>query len=769
MCHVATAEFVKAVEDAVAKGIKINRKLAHSIITGPTGSGKSSLVRRLLSLPFIKFSKSTGVAEGIMTIQMGELNPTTFHSATAVGSDAWEELQYELSLVNQMGQTSAPVPANSQSPADPTSSASAEAQPAAAEVVKSKPRESKGFKIVQFFRRKGKSARFGKRSQLSSPSSPEVVKRETVTVIAISSENIVSVIKKYGFDAVMKYFKQTSTLYLRDTGGQVEFQEMLPLLIYGPSIFIFVFRADLDFQSKLRFEYRESEGKSLNSYTSSITTEEALLQCLASVYAMDTSEKDVIKTHKSLVLIVGTHIDQLGSLEEQKQKIHQLNQHIHSVITKNGFRDLVQYADESSSSVMFPVDNSSESDEGFRAIRYQINSLVSHREEFAIDYPVKYLLVSLDLQHVKKTFLSLEEFKVLAAKHSIVGDEIFPLLQFLHLRVGVIRYYNVDGLRDIIVLEPQVLFNSVTTLIVKTFSCEALADREVKEYKEKGVLAASAFESVLSTVSEPRPHSPRALSASPVADVLPSRHGEQSQEEAKRGILPASAFEAIRARDLLSPKKFLQLLVQLRIIAPFPTAGDQEEKYFIPCVLNHVPESSLGDHPHTDVCPLAVQFLCQHCPKGVFGVLVTHLMAPEPSRSSHGITTTFTLMQDKIFKDQVFFAVRCTGVRDMISLKVLISHLEVRFFPGSLEYRSLSLGAVCEAVREVIQARVDESLQDLHYNRGKLEPSVCFRCESCSELHPVFEGISFKFTATRTTKPAACHCKQGAGTMKVNI
>ena len=167
-----SAEFLKAVDDAVAKGIKINRKLAHSVITGPTGSGKSSLVRRLLRQPFIKFSKSTGVAEGVMTVHMGELNPTTFHSATAVGSDAWEELQYEVSLVNQMGQRSPPVPADTQSSADPTPSASAEAQPAAAEVVKPKPRWRKGFKFLQFFTRKGKSARAG-----NEPSQPFASRR----------------------------------------------------------------------------------------------------------------------------------------------------------------------------------------------------------------------------------------------------------------------------------------------------------------------------------------------------------------------------------------------------------------------------------------------------------------------------------------------------------------------------------------------------------------------------------------------------------------
>ena len=39
-------------------------------------------------------------------------------------------------------------------------------------------------------------------------------------------------------------------------------------------------------------------------------------------------------------------------------------------------------------------------------------------------------------------------------------------------------------------------------------------------------------------------------------------------------------------------------------------------------------------------------------------------------------------------------------------------------------------------VRRILE-RVDKSLQDLHYNREKLEPCVCFSCESCSELHPV--------------------------------
>ncbi len=131
------------------------------------------------------------------------------------------------------------------------------------------------------------------------------------------------IIEKYGFNRVKKHLKKTSSLYLRDTGGQMEFQEMIALLIVSPSIFFFVFRLDLNLKSKFTVKYRKSPGESLNCYTSSITTEEALLQCLASVYAMDTPDKESVKTHKPLVYIVGTHADQLGS--DATTKIAEIN------------------------------------------------------------------------------------------------------------------------------------------------------------------------------------------------------------------------------------------------------------------------------------------------------------------------------------------------------------------------------------------------------------------------------------------------------------
>ena len=172
----------------------------------------------------------------MVIVDIAEINPTTFHSATAMGSDLWQETHYEVSLVNQMGQSSVTVPVDTQPPVDskPKPSASAEAKPPA-EDVKPKQQESKGLRQPA-----------GSGSDVVLPHQQS--KHGPVSVIAISSKSVLSIIRKYGFDTFKKHLMQTASLYLRDTGGQVEFQEMLPLLIFGPSIFFFVFRADLDFQ-----------------------------------------------------------------------------------------------------------------------------------------------------------------------------------------------------------------------------------------------------------------------------------------------------------------------------------------------------------------------------------------------------------------------------------------------------------------------------------------------------------------------------------------
>ena len=684
-------QFIKAVEDAIAKSGKINRRLAHSIVIGPPGSGKSSLIDRLLKRLRRMIAKSTGVCNSVIIVDIDEINPSSFHAATGLDTETWKEVDYEVSIVNQLGEKSSEKPSTEHADRDQSKDQLTPAKPSQ----QSRKVKSKFLKIISI-RPKKKSPK--------KAASPLPHKKQAVAVIAMSAERVTSIIEKYGFETFRNYLQKTFSLYLRDTGGQVEFQEMLPLLISGPSMFFFVFRADLDFQSKFTVEYRTGESEPLNSYTSSITTEEALLQCLASVYAMDTTGGVRVKTHKPLVFIVGTHIDQLGPSADTK--MIELDQRIDLLIKKNGFQDLVQYADKNQKRVFFPVDNTSESDEAFKKIRSNVNSLIYGRDEFVIEYPVSYLLLCLDLQNEKRNILTMGDFRALASRHGIEGDVVIHLLQFLHLRIGIVRYYDAEGLRDIVVIEPQVLFNTITDLVVKTFSCKALTSSEVSEFEKKGLFTASGLKSVISS---------------------------------------SALSREIASGDSISVDKFVQLLVHLRIITPFTAAKDQEMKYFIPCVLNHVPEST-EEALKTDILPLAVKFQCNHSPKGVFGVLVSYLLTPNVDNAS---ALKFLLMKEKIFKDQVSFEVDFSGE---VSLTIYSSHLEINFFPYSSEDSILSIEEVCCSLREILEESIRSSLRDLHYSEERVQPKMCFKCQDCPELHPVTKGKEFHRISCSVTR-----------------
>ena len=661
-------DFIADIAKATMNDDKISRKLAHGMLVGPTGSGKSSLMDRLLGRRKRRFSPSTGVAEPVVVVNV-DLNPSTFHSVVVQEDDNWDEaesnkwneVERDESFIRQMGKDS--IISTSQ---QPTASA-------------------------------GKPVTSLPPDKVDQPDATTHTRKQHVRPITKSSIRSIinrSVKKCGGYKKLRRFLKKSFSLYLRDTGGQVEFQEMIPLLIFGPSIFFFVFRLDRDFKKKFEVKYRKSPGESLNCYTSSITTEEAFLQFLASVDAMNMPSEIGVETHKPLVFVIGTHKDKLG--ESAAEEIAERNKELDDLIKdpKFGFRDLIQYANKDKGQVMFTVNNDSDSDEDFKLIRSTVNNFIRGRDEFSIDYPIRYLLFCLELQNLNRKVLSFDECKVMAASYGIEEGQLSHLLQFLHLRIGVIRYFDKDGIRHIVICKPEVLFNKVTDLIVKTFSSGApLRDTERDDFKEKGIITAS----VLSTVI-------------------------------RKGDIP--------------PEVFLQLLVHLRIATKFSKSGKQdgEDEFFLPCVLNHISECT--ESLPTTVMPLAVKFQCKHCPKGLFGVLITHLMTPDLSEGATSDTTTFTLMQDKIFKDQVSFEVVSPGAQDIMTLKLYPSHLEVKFFPELSEDRETSIAEVCSNVRRIVETSISRSLHDLHYNESRVKATLCFSCdhENCSDLHPVVKG-----------------------------
>ena len=553
---------VREVVEAISNKEEIERIIAHIMLIGFPGTGKTSLMDRLLGISR-KVYTSTGVCGSVVVVDVSFNDPTSLKAAVVLNFEdsTWQRVECKDSFLIQLQKC--------------------------AELAQ---QQSTGL------------------DELAEQTTSLIPQKDSSLIPDILEQAVSSVLKNHKYES-LKDIKMSSSIYMRDTGGQVEFQEILTILINGPSIFFFVFNASIPINEPLTINYRNGAGEILNEYSSSISTQQALIQNLASISAMQTSESVTIDMHKPPVFIVGTHIDQLGP--DADNKIAAINKDLDELITQNGFDCLVEYENVGDKSVIFTVDNSkSPADTNFKKIRSRVNKVITENKTFSIKYPVSYLLFCLELQDISKSVLTREEFDKIAATYGIRGDkDVKRLLDFLHHRIGIIRYYDVDGLRHLVVKEPQVLFNKLTELIVKTFpSSYALSRDELKEFT-KGILEASVFERILST------------------------------------------------KDEMTAGEFRRILEHLHIIVPFKDKKGIM-KLFIPAVLNHVAEMAEEDM-RTDIPPLAVAFKCHHCPKGLFSMLVAHLMVLDGStKEGKERTFDFQLLDEKMFKDQVFFAIR---------------------------------------------------------------------------------------------------------------
>ena len=404
-------------------------------------------------------------------------------------------------------------------------------------------------------------------------------------------------------------------------------------------------------------------------------------------------------------------------------KIKGLNQHLHSLLLKNGYRDLVQYCNAEKNEVMFTVDNMSDNDQDFNRIRSRVTDFLKYRNEFQVQYSLSYPLFCKDLLSRKKHVFTLNECRSMAAVYGITGDQVISLLCFLHSRIGIIQYFNVEGLNHLVIKEPQVLFKKITDLIIETFSCPALKDTEREVYKKRGIISKSCAEIVLN----------------------------------KMGIFKASKIEnVVEAGEDITSNDFLKLLVYLRIVAPFhATQGSPlENKFFIPCILSHASEAD--NNKSATVLPLGITFERQHCPKGIFGTLVTHIITPESDIRNEYPQTKFELKT--VFKNQVSFYVSIGAEVDEVSIKVNSSHLVVNFFPDLSKDRDVPVGAVCSIVREILEKSIIKSSKDLHYDEKRVRPKMCLRCDSCKEFHEVKKGKNYyKMTCKKAQKTVTNH------------
>ena len=432
------------------------------------------------------------------------------------------------------------------------------------------------------------------------------------------------------WEDVKHMFKDKFKAYLRmeDTGGQPELMDMLPALTVGPGLYLLFLNLEHDLQSRYKVSYCSKEGENSIPVESTYTVEEMFLSALSSIACSNTSTTSgisseeatnpemikILESSKSVAYVVGTHKDKVP-----EQHIVDFDKLLQTIIRSTDFfkKGTVRFWSENK--LVIAMNNMTGGTEEIDEIRKLLGEgMEKHFNKLKI--PVVWLLFSLCLritaeQNKQRTADLNTTCMSLARDFGMSHDETMIALRFLHHHAGVIMYFpDVDELKDLVILDNQIVYDSVTFVILKAMKFKVVGQAAAEKFKETGQF---------------------------LLDDLTKATAEVSG-------------------DHIPPLKLVALLDFLHIIARIlPTPASQpssenspgeEVAYIMPCVLNSASTEELDRYcknaaSKLSAVPIMVHYKCGFVPMGVFPAFIACIIANEH----------FKLIQICIKKNKVQF------------------------------------------------------------------------------------------------------------------
>ena len=513
----------------------------------------------------------------------------------------------------------------------------------------------------------------------------------------------------YFAESMQHFFK--AYLRIEDTGGQPELMDMLPALAISPGLYLLFFNLEWNLKKEFKVYYQHSPGKATTPEESKITLEEMLLSTLSSIScscapanrlkgeeANNSEMHDILDSSKSLVFLVGTHKDKVS-----EEKISELDKDLQCIMNGTDFfdKDLVQFCSEDK--LIVAMNNMDGGVEEVETIKKMLNQAME-RHFKPLSIPAVWLLLNLCLRMNKDRTASMKSVLELSSQFNMSEYETKVALWFLHHHAGVMMYFpNVPILEDLVILDSQVVYDSVTFLILRAMSFDNVGHACSEKFEKSGQFV--------------------------LKDMI-------------------YAMDRVSGGDVIPPKKLIALLKFLHIIAPISdqhtcsSVEEQDEVYLMPCVLRTASKHHL-DAIFSDpgrplhVAPLMIRYKCGFVPLGIFPALIASLI---PNKS-------FRLVQRGMMKNKVQFHHQ--------PLKTLVSFLcYPRFYAiviSKLFVSECEVHKECAAIREQVVAALEQVSSRMNYGNF-VDYQFAFECPS----HPGKEHLCVVEEQSEATQLMEC-------------
>ena len=236
-----------------------------------------------------------------------------------------------------------------------------------------------------------------------------------------------------------------------DSGGQLQYHDILPLFIQDPMIIIFVLKLSEELSHHPTIEYYGADGKPVGKpYRSSLSHKQILHNCLGAIHSQDAHP---------LIIIVGTHRDTKDSCAET---IGEINQQLLALLDSAHFKLL--YCGEGMNELIFAVNGLSPEDVDRRVAQELRMKIVFEFPQQLVKRPIAWFWLEINLQRTSHDgLLSLEECLVCAKRLHIEGDVFSAALH--HLVYHNVFLYYPEVLPQTVFCDPQVVLTKVTELV----------------------------------------------------------------------------------------------------------------------------------------------------------------------------------------------------------------------------------------------------------------------------------------------------------------
>ena len=388
-----------------------------------------------------------------------------------------------------------------------------------------------------------------------------------------------------------KCLNKMKLLYIVDTGGLPQFQEIMPIFVRNSSVTLLVHKLNESLDQCPQFDYEINGVRYSVPDEMLVTNREYLEQSLRTIcsciFSRNITKRATRTIPKPHFAVIGMFKDQCSD-EMLQEKHRAVNECIKPFTQSKKCVALTP-----SRHIHKPVFCIDGSEEGWAGNGDVIDDIHAHIERvtegLGVKTPIRWFLFLNLLKDHKSRFLSLTECYGIAEREDIMMDKSDvddALLLFDELNL-ILYFPNI--LRNVVFCSPEFLYNKVSEIIAQSFDCR-----------------------------EDRSGLPR----------------QERLEFHRTGIFTRDLLERVRSlRDGFDEVTFnidnlLYLLVKLCIIAEV-----SRDRFFIPCVLalhrkEHNSQLLIAIRSHMQelgIEPLFISFPFGYSPRGVFCASVAHL------------------------------------------------------------------------------------------------------------------------------------------------